>query len=267
MLFRIPDVTGRATRSGEGEIGHIKDVYFADRARSIRGLVGIKILLVDDSADNRAILSYFLRSSGATVQLANNGSEGLAMAQAESFDLIFMDVQMPVLDGYGAVKQLRAAGCKTPIVALTAGALQGERERCLDVGFDDYLSKPVKPNELIDLAAKTVQRQRLPLPPGRLKSQLAEDPDMASITAQFVETLPRRLAALHQAQQATDWPEVVRQAHQMSGAAGCYGFPEISHLAAIIESQAKSSGSTMELAKSMQSFQTLCERLFQVDAV
>ncbi|MCS7065463.1 MAG: response regulator, partial [Fimbriimonadales bacterium] len=82
------------------------------------------------------------------VEIATNGLEAVQKASANAYDLILMDCQMPEMDGYEATRQLRARGVAIPIVALTANALEGDRERCLACGMDDYLAKPIKPEEL-----------------------------------------------------------------------------------------------------------------------
>ncbi len=113
-----------------------------------------QILLVEDGEDNRRLISLTLKKSGFDVTHAENGEVGLQVALAardvgEPFDLILMDMQMPVMDGYEATRRLREEGCKVPIVALTAHAMKGDRERCLEAGCDDFATKPISRRDLL----------------------------------------------------------------------------------------------------------------------
>ncbi len=124
-----------------------------------------RILLVEDGLDNQRLLSFLLRKAGAEVALAENGQIGLDIAldawrEGRPFDLVLMDMQMPVLDGYLATAQLRAANYPFPIVALTAHAMSDERERCLHHGCNDYLSKPVDRAKLLASAARWIEHGR-----------------------------------------------------------------------------------------------------------
>ncbi len=112
-------------------------------------LKGLNILLVEDSPDNQFLVKRFLTMEGATVDIANNGVEGVNKARAGEHDLVLMDIQMPELDGYGAITQLRQGGYKKPIIALTAHGMMEERQRCLDIGSNDHLTKPVNRVALI----------------------------------------------------------------------------------------------------------------------
>ncbi|MEQ9068478.1 MAG: response regulator, partial [Gimesia chilikensis] len=120
-----------------------------------------RILVVEDNLDNQRLIRFLLNRAGAEITIAANGQQGVDMAlQSESpFDLILMDLQMPVLDGYQATIALRAAGYTGSIVALTAHALTGELERCLSVGFDDCLTKPIDRNVLIPQIAARLARK------------------------------------------------------------------------------------------------------------
>jgi CheY-like chemotaxis protein len=108
-----------------------------------------RVLLVEDNPVNQKLAVHLLSKLGCEVAVAANGAEGVAMASGVAFDLIYMDCQMPVMDGYAATRALRAEGVTTPIVALTANAMAGDRERCLAAGMDDYVSKPLKASELV----------------------------------------------------------------------------------------------------------------------
>jgi CheY-like chemotaxis protein len=112
-------------------------------------LSGIRVLIVDDAPDNRLLISRFLALAGALVTTASNASEGISIALAGDFDVILMDIQMPGMDGYEAVKRLRSLHYSRPIIALTAHAMQSDKDQCLRSGFDQYLTKPVSRPELI----------------------------------------------------------------------------------------------------------------------
>lgn len=110
-----------------------------------------KILLVEDNPVNQVLASRFLEKMGCEVTVANDGAQALIKVQEYNFDLVLMDCQMPVLDGYEATKQIRALGAtymKLPIVALTAHALESERDQCIAVGMNDYLTKPFRYDQL-----------------------------------------------------------------------------------------------------------------------
>ena len=113
-----------------------------------RPLPPAKILIVEDNPVIRKILVSQLAKFGLHVDAVESGQLALELAATTSFQMIFMDCQMPDLDGYETTARLRAQGCHTPIVALTAHAMSGERERCLDAGMDDYLTKPLAIQEL-----------------------------------------------------------------------------------------------------------------------
>lgn len=107
-------------------------------------LKGRKVLVVDDSADNHFFLGHFLEKWGMEVDNAYNGQEAIDKALAQEYDLVLMDMQMPILDGYEATRELREKGYGKPIIALTAHAMKEDQRRCLGVGCNDYLSKPVE---------------------------------------------------------------------------------------------------------------------------
>ena len=115
---------------------------------------GKNVLLIEDVEDNRLLIQHVLIKEGIHVTTAVNGSEGVAKALSENFDLILMDIQMPIMDGYAATLQLRNRGYSKPIIALTAHAMKEDQARCLEVGCNDYLTKPLQISTLIDKIAK-----------------------------------------------------------------------------------------------------------------
>ena len=121
-----------------------------------------RVLLVEDNESNLEMLSTYLRIRGCEVVAARTGSEAIALARAQRPDIVLMDVQMPEMDGLETTRRLRAdpALRRTPIIALTALAMPGDRERCLEAGMDDYLSKPVGLKELYGAVINWINRTR-----------------------------------------------------------------------------------------------------------
>jgi len=128
-------------------------------------LAGCRLLLAEDGPDNQRLLGHLLRKAGALVEMADNGRLAVDLALAarggdEPFDVVLMDMQMPILDGYEAAMLLRASGYRLPIVALTAHVMAADREKCLEVGCDDYATKPIDRKTLIAVVRKHAARRQ-----------------------------------------------------------------------------------------------------------
>jgi CheY-like chemotaxis protein len=211
------------------------------------------ILLAEDGNDNQVLLSTLLRRLGLTVVLAENGkiASELAIAALRAgapFDLVLMDMQMPVLDGYAATRNLRRDGYDRPIVALTAHAMEGERERCIEAGCDDYLTKPVDRRALATLVTAIVSKSEVSKVSNTseggalssssahaIRSEFAEDPEMVELVKRFVHSMPACTAALRAAAEGVGATPLVDLVHQLKGAAGGYGFGVITTAAARLE--------------------------------
>jgi PAS domain S-box-containing protein len=121
-------------------------------------LTGVRVLLVDDGDTNRKLIRLLLDRRGALVDIAENGAIAVRRATEQAFDVILMDMQMPVMDGYTATATLRDMGHTCPIIALTAHAMQGDREKCYQAGCSDYLSKPIEADTLFAMVAEAASR-------------------------------------------------------------------------------------------------------------
>ncbi len=222
--------------------GPLDDSAMRDvRPRAVRSgvqLNGLRVLLVEDSEHVREVVTYFLRERGATVSQAVHG--GLAVEFMESgetpVDLVLMDMQMPVLDGYGAARELRALGHTLPIIALTAHGMKHERERCLTAGCDDYLSKPVEPDLLADTCLR-YWREGDPdatAPVDATEAAAPAEPEsspMDALRLKFREHLRSELDELSDEKALADLEGTRRRAHKMAGAAGNLGLPEVTEVA------------------------------------
>ncbi len=153
-----------------------------------------RVLLAEDGQDNRQILSLYLRRAGADVVLAENGRVAVERAAAENLNLILMDIEMPELDGFAATRQLRAAGCTLPIIALTAHTSPENQNRCFAAGCTSYVNKPIDKGTLLNCVAPYLGRgepaattipgstapaaEPQPTAAALLKSSFADDPEM-----------------------------------------------------------------------------------------
>ena len=233
---------------------------------------GLDILLVEDNAMNRELATVLLTNAGHKVTHAAHGREALEHHAAGHFDLILMDLQMPEMGGFEATAQIRqreAQGMpKSVIIAMTASAFEGDRERCIDGGMDDYLSKPFRTAAFQSLIQQHVLQIGKHMPPPATAPEAAPaladgaprfdyaaalagaDADViAIIGASFLDGLPAQLAALRAALQADDRPTVSRQAHTLAGLLGNFHAAPAVAIATAIESEAAAAGPSALLAR------------------
>ncbi|GAB1391986.1 hypothetical protein MASR1M60_01490 [Rhodocyclaceae bacterium] len=220
----------------------------ASTEQGINTLSGRRVLLVEDNILNQEVAQNFLRKAGVNVKTVENGALALlALNESESpFDLVLMDCQMPVMDGYEATRQIRADRrfASLPILAMTANALVGDRERSLEAGMNDHLTKPLKPAQLYQamtywlgghhgsappLAAAPPRVEAGQDAPLRLNADKAITnlgDDHALYTqglSIFMEDAPAQLAKLDAALALGDYPTAMRAAHSLKGTAATFG--------------------------------------------
>ncbi len=196
----------------------------ADEAPALQPgrLTGANILVVEDNLMNQQVVRELLERAGATVTLANNGREALAQAEEKTFDLVLMDLQMPEIGGIEAAETLRASGNSTPIVAMTASAMPGDEQRCLDAGMNDYLSKPINLERLSAVLERFVKVRAAAAPK---RAARAGPSPLAPELPQLLDTLREQLSTSNSS--AVDTLDRIRQA---IGAPGSRSFRELVRL-------------------------------------
>ena len=221
------------------------------------------ILLVDDGEANRQLIHLVLTRAGLSVTEASNGRIAVDLAAENDFDLVLMDMQMPVMDGYTATGILRERGFTRPIIALTGNAMKGDEDKCLAAGCSHFLSKPVKIDELMlvlvrelglaenagtdehdtPLARLTALCRQvdneLLLPTADTEPVLCtlpvNDPDFLRIATNFTEKLEKQLIAMCDLLEREDWSQLAGSAHWLKGAGGTVGFNDFTEPARQLE--------------------------------
>jgi signal transduction histidine kinase/CheY-like chemotaxis protein/HAMP domain-containing protein len=214
-----------------------------------KGSGGMRILLAEDNAVNRLVATRIIEKSGHEVLAAVNGREAVEMTEDETLDLVFMDVQMPEMDGLEATRAIRQREKTTrrhlPIVAMTAHAMKGDRERCIDAGMDDYLTKPIRTPELIEVLKRYRSASKPPKTSwnaAQALERLSGNEDLlAELITLFETEGPKILAEAQTALASHDGESLERAAHSLKGAAGYLHALELVATARELEPEARTS--------------------------
>ncbi len=212
----------------------------------------LRILLAEDHLVNQKVAVAMLGSLGHEPTVVPDGAKAVEAWSSGAFDLILMDVQMPEMDGYEAVAAIRSrersTGGHMPIVALTAHAMKGDRERCLEAGFDDYLTKPIRSRELREAIERWTRRDAqtadgdAPASVEEFDRQAAlvtvggDKALLGEVVGLFLDDCPRLLAEIEGAIDRSDTSTVKRLAHTVRGVAGNFGLPAVTRAATALES-------------------------------
>ncbi len=242
-----------------------------------------RILLAEDGADNQRLLRMQLGSAGALVTSALDGKIAVDLATKHEFDLILMDMQMPVMDGYAATAELRRSGLTIPIIALTAYAMAEDRDKCLACGCTAYLSKPIAEETLLRSVQEHLGNDHPAVPddgagagtPGspppanssndhsnRIKSSFAADSRIMRIVPEFVEGLSSKVGKMLDFVERKDLNALKDIAHQLFGACGGYGFGAVSQPASTVEQSIKAGKDLQSITAETKS---LIEVIRQID--
>jgi len=199
-----------------------------------------QILLADDVEENRMLIKAMLRKTNYKVVACSNGAEAVEYANKQKFDLILMDLNMPVMDGLEATKLIRSEGKNrtTVIVALTASTIDGDGLVCLDAGCDDFISKPIKKEALLRKIEQFVQQKKqidTAVQGGHIISFQSENPDYQKMVKIFITNLPKRIEEMQDALDKRNLQDLSFKVHTMKGLGGFAGFPIYTEKAKTIE--------------------------------
>jgi two-component system, sensor histidine kinase and response regulator len=195
----------------------------------------LKVLLAEDNKVNQMLAVALLKKRGYDVTVADNGREAVDLVRRSEFDVVLMDVQMPQVDGFEATRMIREMEAESrtrlPIIAVTAHAMEGDRERCLAAGMDDYVSKPIDPERL----EAAISRWSGELPDFELSRALdlaeGNESTLETIVKLFLEQTPDRLEAIHRALDVGDVRSLEQNAQTMEGTAVSLALPRVRSLA------------------------------------
>jgi len=214
-----------------------------------------RILLAEDGPDNRKLIAAFLSKLGLDFALAENGEQAVEQALGGDFDVVLMDIQMPVMDGVSATEILRAVGFGRPIVALTANVMAEDVRRYLRSGCTQCVAKPIDFAALTRLLGELLRIEVLDHPQ---ETRGAELPGYAELKTEFETNLPLKLARLEAALNEGDWGQSRQLAHALAGTAGSFGCPATTEAARAME-RALAGDKPEQARKAMQDILELAE--------
>lgn len=240
-----------------------------------------KVLVVDDGEENRNLLELVLGEVGLDIVTAVDGKEAFEKSQSDTFDLILMDVQMAEMDGLTSVRLMREAGLEIPVIALTADAMVGVEQQCLNAGYSGYMTKPINLEKLLVLLGKelggTFETATAPVAEALIEAPTLVDSVAAELPAirtslpmksekirelvrRFVPRLNEQLESMQREIEAENGDEVFALAHWLKGSAGSVGFHDFTEPAAELEKFAKA-GDTTAMAQQLADIRSLAERI------
>jgi CheY-like chemotaxis protein len=211
-------------------------------------LAALRILLAEDSPDNCTIALAYLENTPYRVEIAETGAIACEKFTAGHYDVVLMDRQMPVMDGLTATRTIRAweqanSRPSTPIIALTASALKGDREMCLAAGCTAYLTKPIKQEVLL----QAIKEHSIVAPPSSKKESSRTDtifvranPIFADRTPAYLQKCRQNVIAMLDAVDRVDFETVTFLGHQMRGSGGAFGFQAITDIGAALQEAGES---------------------------
>jgi PAS domain S-box-containing protein len=236
------------------------------------------VLVAEDNLANQKLIELLLQRAGISPIMVADGQQAVDAATAQVFDLIFMDMQMPVMNGYDATAMLRRDGCTVPVVALTANAMKEDKKKCLAAGCDAYLSKPVDISKLNDVLSQYLNKKKTAHAPdskqtevivsqdtagdenSAIISKLVNDPELCEVMEIFIAELPLQLQKIAQAIDEKQLDQLCRLVHTLKGSCSSAGYPVLMEKARGVEQLVKDDVSFEEIHAKMQELNQLCQK-------
>ncbi len=221
-----------------------------------------QVLLVEDNPDNQRLISYYLRKLGANVAIAENGKKGLDMALRDGYDVVLMDMQMPIIDGVEATTRLRGLGYNKPIIALTANVMKDDVAEYEHAGCDDFLSKPVDRSRFIEVITKYLDLRNESNSRGGaiFSTLLADDIELADLVLKFSKKLPGIVRDIELAAERRDWKRLGELTHDLKSVGGGYGYDQLSETATCID-KAMNRNDQADVFRLITELRLLCDRI------
>jgi len=216
---------------------HVPKVYEMSERVKASGYLSGKVLLAEDNKDNQELLLLYLNRMGIDVTVVTNGQLAIEAVRDKDFDLILMDMQMPVMGGLEATELIRKKGYDVPVIALTANAMKEDKVRCYEAGCNGFLSKPVDASILSETLEKYLEANKVnEKTDDVLVSLLSENGSKTrSLIEKYVNNLSTTIDMIEQLIHEQDWEELKDILHQVKGTSGNYGYPKMSALAEKME--------------------------------
>jgi CheY-like chemotaxis protein/HPt (histidine-containing phosphotransfer) domain-containing protein len=232
-------------------------------------LSGVQVLIVDDNKINQQVASLTLQKWNAKTIIANGAQDAFGLLEKHHFDLILMDVTMPEIDGFEATKKIRQHSnprvATIPIVAITAAAFIADKNKCIEAGMNDYISKPFDPTDLLNKIHQLLPRtqddqtQQPLCDLSLLKDRAAGDTDfMKEILESYIQEMPLYIAEMELFLDKKNWQEVSKQAHKMKSPIALMGAIQLKELFAKIEMEAIVNNDKEILTRQIRTAQKQC---------
>lgn len=269
------------------ESGKIQDLVRPEnpkkRATPTHSFEGVKVLLVEDNDINRLYALNILKKWKCEVDGAENGYIALEKLRSHDYDIILMDIQMPIMDGYEATKSIRSTfpepKKKIPIIALTANAIKGDNEKCLEIGMNDYLPKPFQPEDLYDSLSKFVKEKPVvhtTITENIVQTELTQSPNtlidlsylenisggdktfMREMIETFITNTPQAINEMEKWSHQAEWHKVGQTAHRIKPSIGFMGLKELKPTVQLIETYGKEGKHTDQIPKLLKELSVKC---------